>query len=86
MWCKAHIQPETTFGLATQRKCNEHKQHEMYMANMFSLWVLALGQWGFALGRLGIAFGPQGYLETNMLVSAMQNSRNGGQAKREPPT
>ena len=30
---KAHIPPETGFALATKRKGNQHKKHEMYMPN-----------------------------------------------------
>ena len=62
-----------------------HKQHEMYMANA------TCSHWGFALGVthilrftlevtqiLGFALAPQGFLDTNMLVFPMQNSRGGG--------
>ena len=31
--CKAHISMETGFALATQHKWNQHKKHEMYIAN-----------------------------------------------------
>ena len=30
---KAHIPPEKGFALATKRKGNQHKKHEMYMPN-----------------------------------------------------
>ena len=33
MYLKAHIPPETGFALATKRKINKHKKHEMYMPN-----------------------------------------------------
>ena len=32
-YCKAHIPLDTGFALATKRKRNQHKKHEMYMAN-----------------------------------------------------
>ena len=34
--CKAHIPLEIAFVLATQRKRNWHKQHEIYMASASS--------------------------------------------------
>ena len=38
------------------------------------------------LGKLGAALGPQEFLDTNMLVSAMRKSSIGGIAQRESPT
>ena len=35
---------------------------------------------------LGVPLGPQGFLDTNMLVSATQKSRVRGLAQCEPPT
>ena len=41
---------------------------------------------GVPLGGLGFALGPQGFLNSNMLVSATGKSHIGGIAPREPPT
>ena len=66
----AHIHPETAFALATQRKWNGHKQHEIYMANVRvnarrPNVTYIPPAW---LGIFRVALGPQGFLDTNMLV------------------
>ena len=43
-----------------------------------------LGPLGFVLGLLGFALGPQGFLGTNMLVSATQNTRVGVKTNTRP--
>ena len=47
---------------------------------------VVLGVQKVVLGKLGVALSPQGFLGTNMLVSATQKSRVGGIAHREPQT
>ena len=53
-------------------------------------WGLCWVDWGVTLGSLGfvlvVAFGLRGFLDTNMLVSVMQNRRIGDLNQREAPT
>ena len=57
-----------------------------HLAALGSHWVCGHS----LLGNFGVALGPQGFLDTNMLLSAKQNPRGlaliGGQARNEPPT
>ena len=48
---------ETAFSLATQRKWNKHKQHEIYMANV-SINVMAPNATYIPPARVGLTLGP----------------------------
>ena len=63
--------------LATQREKTRDKQYEIYMPNAnptLARISARIGHYRFALGiihlRWGVALGLQGFLDTNLLVSA----------------
>ena len=68
---KAHISPENTFLLGTQRKQKQDKQHTIFMPNANQtlayptqtiFYLLALSLLGFVLGRPTLALGLKGFL------------------------
>ena len=93
---KAQIPLETGLALATKHKLNQHKKHEMYMANAEILClepnatyipltcVALVSRWVTQI--LGLVSGVFVFLDTNMLVKVTQNCRFGGATQRKAPT